>query len=428
MDEILAQIEDWGGYAGAAIDHGPLESPVENIKKGLKDTLKFTSGTFAHSDAYLDGPVPFLNLDGIGLVGLPLVSETQAELMVGASRVIAWSPEVMFLIPNNSTDIQVKGNPDNTSRMQSELELSTSTVPSTREERLVESLVRELERKKSVAALQSFFEPISTCLVEGCVPLEGQSLLEARCSCLRPVIETKTYPELRLDFLRSLRGIATAARDNDLVSWCKDRLESGSITRLGSGIVDYLIRRSRYQKNPSQTIRNEILVRLAPVARNDMAMFEVGFEKLSGEAQLSSSRFSKDAIAKPITDCLDMIAPELPLYTARTCSLGLPNSEVTYVVAFVNMCLRFHSEKPLRVFFMRLKDDLDNQEKLQNKFAGPTCSHLVKALRTTINAKPEPKARKWLGPFFNHAVQPMLPEHLPCASSKPELPSGEDFS
>ncbi|KAL0064898.1 hypothetical protein AAF712_008151 [Marasmius tenuissimus] len=71
---------------------------------------------------------------------------------------------------------------------------------------------------------------------------------------------------------------------------------------------------------------------------------------------------------------------------------------------------------------MRLKDDLDNQEKLQNRVAGPTYSHLVKALRTTINAKPELKAHKLLGPFFNRAVQAMLPDHLPCASSEPELP------
>ncbi|KAK1228365.1 hypothetical protein PQX77_008618 [Marasmius sp. AFHP31] len=323
-----------------------------------------------------------------------------------------WSRGVMFIIPNDSIDVRVEGSPDNISRMQSELELSTSTVPSTREERMVESLVRELERKESVAAVQSSFKPDATCLVKvayrwkdevlwkrvvrACGPcviaILGVEQLVAGYRVFRKstikdmfaqVIETEISPtELRLDLLRLLRGKATAAGDNDLVSWCKDRLESG-------------IRKTH-------RIRDEVLVRLSPVTRSDMGICH-----------------------RKTNYCLDKIAPELPLYTARARSLASDSpseSEAAYVVAFVDMCLRFHSAKPLHVFFMRLENNLDSQEKRQNRVAGPTYSNLIKALRTTINAKPELKAHKLLGPFFDHAVQAMLPDHLPCASSEPEHP------
>ncbi|KAL0064899.1 hypothetical protein AAF712_008152 [Marasmius tenuissimus] len=103
---------------------------------------------------------------------------------------VAWYPGVMFLIPNDSTDIRVEGSPDKISRMQSELELSASTVPSTREERLVESLVRELERKKSMAAPQSFFEPIAICLVKAAYRWKDKALWKRVVRACGPCVIT----------------------------------------------------------------------------------------------------------------------------------------------------------------------------------------------------------------------------------------------
>ncbi|KAK1219953.1 hypothetical protein PQX77_017307, partial [Marasmius sp. AFHP31] len=93
MNDILTRIVDnWEGYEGADISDykPPVAFPVTelDIKNALRDAIS-PSDAFAHSSVYPNGPSPSLKLDGVGLVGLPLASDTRAQLIVDGSCLLA---------------------------------------------------------------------------------------------------------------------------------------------------------------------------------------------------------------------------------------------------------------------------------------------------------------------------------------------------
>ncbi|KAL0064900.1 hypothetical protein AAF712_008153 [Marasmius tenuissimus] len=817
MDKILAQIEDWGSYEGAAIDHGPVESPVEDIKKGLKDALKFTSGTFAHSDAYLDGPVPFLNLDGIGLVGLPLGSETQAELIVGASRPITrglqrfpgekvrisnprwdvwlkdsvlpqvydalgiyiqndepvqlhlsslimqiadanpeiyteencvdmrkshasllvvlpsqdtegstisfvppsqddqskafsavshgitvvsslpgttrtispsragnvlmleyqvlspgehdttsrsfngaampqlsqvfrswkemlrlkpqdaphllafvlngidppvlncktephqesqiikpsslkeadrrilasiapvaktygfdiylgqieysqhglldtggldpettheskylkgdpddaefnrvedwdgeyreeldvecvfsldgipmeltssevfdyepeewqehvlvngqalasgpkesivesyqamdggpylnrtWHPTVMFILFRDLEETQIVLSPDSIIWIHSELEASSSTVPSAREKRFAELLVQFLKSERSESTPESSFEYkarqwYATCLVNVAYHWKDMNLQNHVVQALAPrpiavlgiqqlvagygifgaattkdmvleLIKTETSLVLQTRLLESLQAVVTLAHNISFASWCTAQLGSifdGNANKLESEEVEVVLKCAKSQEDPSQTLRRSILARLVSVTRDDTEMWRILFDKLAKEIENRGSSFDRSTISQLIADCLHQIATELPLHTAQPIHIKartmapMPRAALLRPVAtFVELCLRFRLGDPLQMLFMRLKNDLEDQEEKRGLcVASPCYSELVGALSSMIKTT-SLEARKLLGTFFIHAVQAMLPHHTSQTSYDPDLP------
>ncbi|KAL0064902.1 hypothetical protein AAF712_008155 [Marasmius tenuissimus] len=86
MEDVLMQIEnDWDNYKGVAADTSVLKSPVKDFKKALGDALAF-EGTFAFSTEDSDAPNPYLNLDGVGFVGVPFTSNAQAKLIVKTAK------------------------------------------------------------------------------------------------------------------------------------------------------------------------------------------------------------------------------------------------------------------------------------------------------------------------------------------------------
>ncbi|KAK7025468.1 hypothetical protein VNI00_015996 [Paramarasmius palmivorus] len=87
--EEKPSIEEWGDYEGQnAEDEKPLLCPVENLKEGFNSALSGEEfgfkGTFAHSITYKDAPNPFLNLQGIGPIGIPL-NEVQSSMIIESS-------------------------------------------------------------------------------------------------------------------------------------------------------------------------------------------------------------------------------------------------------------------------------------------------------------------------------------------------------
>ncbi|KAK1221423.1 hypothetical protein PQX77_015768 [Marasmius sp. AFHP31] len=216
------------------------------------------------------------------LVNEPLVSGPKESIVESYQAVDGgpyldqtWRPTVMFILFRESQETQIVPSLDSITWIHSELEVSPSTVLSTREKRFAELLVQFLESRRSDSTPESPFKykaylnlqnrvvqvlaprPIAVLGVQQLVAGYGIFGAAATKDMILELIKTETSLVLQTRLLESLQAVATLAHNISLVSWCSAQLGSilnRNATKLKSKGVELVLKCAKSQENPSQTL------------------------------------------------------------------------------------------------------------------------------------------------------------------------------